>query len=80
LWFFRRLFWATDREELTEEVRLKMGKKIRKEKKEKQLANVLATVAKAEETKYDSENSYSDMDKEEEEDATEAELENTLSI
>jgi hypothetical protein len=76
----RRLFWATDRAELTEEVRLKMGREIRKEKKVKQLVNELATVPKVEETKEDSEHSRSDTDEEEEEDAAEAEFENTLPI
>jgi hypothetical protein len=66
LWFLRRLFWATDRAELTEEVRLKMGREIRKEKKVKQFVNELATVPKVEKTKEDSENSYSDTDEEEE--------------
>jgi hypothetical protein len=65
---------------LTEEVRLKMGREIRKEKKVKQLVNDLATVPKVEETKEDSENSYSDKDEEEEEDTTEEEFENTLPI
>jgi hypothetical protein len=80
LWFLRRLFWATDRAELTEEVIHKMGSEIRKENEVKQLVNELATVPKVEETKEDSENSYSDTDEEEEENATEAEFENTLPI
>jgi hypothetical protein len=80
LWFLRSLFWTTDRAELTEEVRLMVGREIRKEKKVKQLFNELATAPKVEETKEDSENSYSDTDEEEEEDATEAEFENTLPI
>jgi hypothetical protein len=78
--FLKDLFWATDRVDLAEEVRLKMGREIRKKKKVKQLDNALATVPKVEGTKEDSENSYSDTDKEEEEDATEAEFENTLPI
>jgi hypothetical protein len=80
LWFLRRLFWATDRAELTEEVRLKIGREIRKKKKMEQLVNELATVPKVEEMKEESESSYSDTDEEEEEDATESEFENTLPI
>jgi hypothetical protein len=80
LWFLTRLFWTTDRAELTGEVIIKMGREIRKEKKVKQLVNELATVQKVEETKEDSENSYSDTDEDEEEYATEAEFENTLPL
>lgn len=54
LWFLRRLFWATDRDQLTEEVRLEKGREIREEKKEEQkLAAMSSQEGEEEESEID---------------------------
>jgi hypothetical protein len=53
LWFLRRLFWATDRDQLTEEVRLEKGREIREAKKDNTLAAMVSQEGDEEEGEID---------------------------
>jgi hypothetical protein len=52
-WFLRRLFWATDRDQLTEEVRLEKGREICEEKKEQKLVAMSSQEGDEEEGEID---------------------------
>jgi hypothetical protein len=66
LWFLRRLFWAIDRDQLTEEVRLEKGREIREEKKEQKLAAMSSQEGDEEESKIDCFSDEADNDADDE--------------
>jgi hypothetical protein len=53
LWFLRRLFWETDRDQLTEEVRFEKGREVCEEKKEHKLAAMSSQEGEEEESEID---------------------------